>query len=88
MKKIGSAAARRQLAELLDRAHSGEPSIIMKRGKPYAVLTSPDQCQIPSTQTDLLALRGSGAGLWGKAPAETVAALRQEWDGMSGRSPF
>lgn len=80
MQKIGSEAARRQLPELLDRAHSGEPTLIMKRGEPYAVLASPDQCQIPSTQAGLLALRGSGAGLWGEAPGETVATLREEWD--------
>jgi len=80
MEKIGSEAARRQLPRLLDRAHSGEPSIIMKRGKPYAVLAAPDQCRIPSSRGGLLALRGSGAGLWGEAPADTVAALREEWD--------
>ncbi|TQE99202.1 MAG: type II toxin-antitoxin system Phd/YefM family antitoxin [Spiribacter salinus] len=80
MQKIGSEAARRQLPELLDRAHSGEPSIIMKRGKAYAVLASPDQCRIPSTQAGLLGLRGSGAGLWGQSPADTVTAQREEWD--------
>jgi len=80
MEKIGSEAARRQLPELLDRAHSGEPAIIMKRGKPYAALVPLDQCQIPSPKGGLLALRGSGAGLWGDAPAKTVAALREEWD--------
>lgn len=80
MEKIGSEAARRQLPELLDRAHGGEPSVIMKRGKPYAVLASPDQCRIPSTRGGLLGLRGSGAGLWGESPTETVAALREEWD--------
>ncbi|QIT55874.1 type II toxin-antitoxin system prevent-host-death family antitoxin [Aquisalimonas sp. 2447] len=80
MQKIGSEAARRQLPELLERAHRGEPSIIMKRGKPYALLASPDQCRIPSTQAGLLGLRGSGSGLWGETPAKTVAALREEWD--------
>ncbi|WP_018871323.1 MULTISPECIES: type II toxin-antitoxin system Phd/YefM family antitoxin [unclassified Thioalkalivibrio] len=80
MQKIGSEAARRQLPNLLDRAHSGEPAIIMKRGKPYAILAAPDQCKIPSSQAGLLALRGSGAGLWGTEPAKTVADLREEWD--------
>ncbi len=80
MEKIGSEAARRQLPTLLDRAHGGEPSIIMKRGEPYAVLASPDQCRISSNQSGLLGLRGSGAGLWGEAPSNTVAELREEWD--------
>ncbi|WP_443081502.1 type II toxin-antitoxin system Phd/YefM family antitoxin [Thiohalorhabdus sp.] len=80
MQKIGSEAARRQLPELLDRAHSGEPAIIMKRGKPYAALVSLDQCQLASPKAGLLALRGSGSGLWGQAPAETVGSLRGEWD--------
>ena len=79
MEKIGSEAARRQLPKLLDQAHNGEPLIIMKRGKPYAVLASPDQCRMPSTQAGLLGLRGSGAGLWRESPADTVAALREEW---------
>lgn len=78
--KIGSEAARRQLPELLERAHGGEPCIIMKRGKAYAVLASPDQCRIPSSQGGLLGLRGSGAGLWGEEPADNVAAMRDEWE--------
>jgi len=80
MQKIGSEAARRQLPELLDQAHSGEATIIMKRGKPYAALVALDQCRVPSSSTGLLALRGSGRGLWGQRPAETVAGLREEWE--------
>jgi len=80
MEKIGSEAARRQLPELLERAHRGEASIIMKRGKPYAILAALDQYRTPSTQTGLLGLRGSGTGLWGDTPTDTVAALREEWD--------
>lgn len=80
MHKIGSEAARRELPRLLDLAHSGEPAMILKRGKPYAILASPEQCKLPSTPVGLLALRGSGSGLWGKKPAETLAAMREEWD--------
>jgi prevent-host-death family protein len=80
MHKIGSEAARRQLPELLEQAHSGEPAIITKRGQPYAALVPLDQCQIPSARAGLLALRGSGTGLWGSAPTETVDTLRAEWD--------
>ncbi|MBS3800659.1 MAG: type II toxin-antitoxin system Phd/YefM family antitoxin [Thioalkalivibrio sp.] len=80
MEKIGSEAARRQLPKLLDRAHSGKPSIIMKRGEPYAVLASPDQYRISSNQCGLLSLRGSGAGLWGETPANKVAEQREEWE--------
>lgn len=80
MEKIGSEAARRQLPGLLDKAHSGKASLIMKRGKPYAILASPDQWQMPSNQPGLMALRGSGKGLWGKKPSATINTLRNEWE--------
>ena len=80
MEKIGSEAARRQLPALLERAHEGKASLIMKRGKPYAVLAAPDQWRVPSNSYGLLGLRGSGKGLWGESPVETVAAMRDEWE--------
>lgn len=80
MQKIGAEAARRRLPELLDRAHAGEGSIILKRGIPYAALVALDQRIEPRGSGGLLALRGTGAGLWGQKAAETVAAYRREWE--------
>lgn len=80
MEKIGSEAARRQLPALLERAHEGKASLIMKRGKPYAVLAAPDQWRVPAAGSGLLGLRGSGKGLWGKSPVATVATMRDEWE--------
>ena len=33
------------------------------------------------TGADLLSLRGTGRGLWGADAGQTVADLRNEWDG-------
>lgn len=79
MEKIGSEAARRQLPALLERAHEGKASLIMKRGKPYAVLAAPDQWRAPTGGSGLLGLRGSGKGLWGESPVGAIAAMRDEW---------
>ncbi len=80
MERIGSEAARRQLPALLERAHQGQASVIMKRGQPYAALVPLDQCRLPAGGSGLLGLRGSGRGLWGEGPAATVAAMRDEWE--------
>lgn len=80
MQKVGAEAARRRLPELLDRAHAGEASIILKRGIPYAALVALDQ-QIESRgKGGLLSLRGTGAGLWEHKATEVVAAYRREWE--------
>ena len=80
MRKIGSEAARRRLPELLEQARAGEGTIILKRGVPYAALVSLGQCLESSGQGGLLALRGSGAGLWGESATKAVGACRCEWE--------
>lgn len=80
MLKIGAEAARRRLPELLDRAHAGEGAVILKRGVPYAALVALDQHVEPSGQGGLLAMRGSGRGLWDRPVAERVEAYRSEWE--------
>lgn len=79
MLEINAEAARRRLPELLDRAHGGEVSVIKKRGTPYAALVPMDQHKKQSSSLSLLALRGSGAGLWGENAAKTIAQGRDEW---------
>jgi prevent-host-death family protein len=77
---LGIEVTRRRLPELVAAAHRGEATLITKHGQPYAAL-------VPARMLDagrrppasLLALRGSAAGLWGRHPARSVKALREEW---------
>lgn len=82
MLTVGSEAARRRLPELLDRAHSGESSVIEKRGQPYAVLvplSDVDELAAAREGEGLFSLRGSGEGLWGNDIVAQIEALRDEW---------
>jgi prevent-host-death family protein len=76
--EIGAEAARKRLPELLDRAHAGESSIIMKRGVPYAALVPLDQRVEPGCG-GLMALKGSGGGLWGDGVSQALDKYRDEW---------
>ncbi len=75
----GAEDARAHLPELLERAHHGSPTIITKRGRPYAALVSIEAVSRPPHLL-LSSLKGSGAGLWGEDAARTVAILRDEWE--------
>lgn len=79
MLEIGAEAARKRLPELLERAHAGKPSIIKKRGVPYAALVPLDQRIDLSVSGGLLALLGTGSGLWGMDITETITEYRDEW---------
>lgn len=71
---LGADEARTRLPELLERAHNGHTALITKRGRPYAALVP---VPAPRVRTPILALAGSGAGLWiGDA---AIASLRDEW---------
>ncbi len=80
MLEIGAEAARKRLPELLDRAHAGEMSIIKKRGVPFAALVPLDQRISATAGEGLLALKGTGAGLWGQDVVNTIDHLRGEWE--------
>lgn len=78
-KILGSEAAREKLPELLELAHSGSSTIITKHGKPYAALV-PVSSVIPSRRrVSVLALSGTGAGLWGDDSSRAVTNMRNEW---------
>jgi|AP45_3_1055517.scaffolds.fasta_scaffold64178_3 prevent-host-death family protein len=79
MIKIGSEKARKKLPELLDKAKNGEQAIITKHGVPYAIITSVDQGML-ATSDGILALLGTGKGLWGDSPENFVDELREEWE--------
>jgi len=77
--KIGSEEARRKLPELLDRAHAGEHLIITKRGTAYAEIGPVPTRQDTVRGDGILALRGTGTGMWGDRASDWVADLRDEW---------
>lgn len=78
-KTFGAEEARTLLPELLERAHHGKASLITKRGKPYAAIVPVAQVTAGKKGISLLALEGTGRGLWGRHPAASVARMRDEW---------
>ncbi len=79
LRMIGLEQGRSTLPELAARAHAGEPSLLTKHGKPIAAIVSPDVVLQTRPKVRFLSLRGTGRGLWGDAPARTLADLRDEW---------
>jgi prevent-host-death family protein len=75
----GVEETRQQLPALLDEAHAGEAVVITKRGKPYAAIVPLAALPAGEPRPSFLALRGSGAGLWGDDAAAWVDRLREEW---------
>jgi len=79
----GLEQARIHLPTIVANAHAGVRSIITKHGKPYAAVVPLQDVQKTSTAADgtagILALRGTGRGLWGANVGQTVAELRDEW---------
>jgi prevent-host-death family protein len=75
----GAEEARNQLPELLDAAESGRATIITRHGRPVAVLAPLGDLVANDAQASLLALEGSGHGLWGKDSAKGLDAQRDEW---------
>lgn len=78
-KTCGAEEARATLPELLEQAHRGRVTVITKRGRPYAALVPAQRLGAGTRRVSLLALRGSGAGLWGDARA-SIAGMRDEWE--------
>lgn len=81
----GAEEARNTLPSLLERAETGEATIITKHGRRVAAIVPIQQydeylaLRPLSQQRSLLALRGSGAGLWGEDSTRTIPELRDEW---------
>lgn len=80
----GLEQARIQFPSIVANAHAGIASIITKHGKPYAAIVPLQDLQnVPAESgpvPGLLALRGTGRGLWGANVGQTVSDLRDEWD--------
>ena len=83
MANYGLEQARIQLPMIVAEAHAGVRSIITKHGKPYAAIVPIEDIQKSPTDADLasgiLALRGTGRGLWGPHVGQAVSELRDEW---------
>jgi prevent-host-death family protein len=75
----GSEEARNELPRLLEDAEGGRTTIITRRGKPVAALVPLETYQGSGRQQSLLALEGSGRGLWGRNSTRTLDKLRAEW---------
>lgn len=76
----GAEEARSQLPALLDAAEQGESTVITRRGRSIAALVPIEAHAASARQQSLLAVEGSGRGLWGKNSARTVRKLREEWE--------
>jgi prevent-host-death family protein len=76
---INAETARAQLPHLIAQAQAGRVSVITRHGKAAAVIGPVSQLDARLSTSSLLALRGSGVGLWGETPSRTVDALRDEW---------
>lgn len=78
-KGIGAEQARQRLPQLLDRASRGQTTIITKHGKPCAAIVPVASARASSRAVGLVALMGSGKGLWGD-PTRYVREARDEWE--------
>jgi prevent-host-death family protein len=79
MVRKGAEEARIQLPALLEAAENGQSTIITRHGRPVAALVPIEACATAVRQESLIALEGSGRGLWGKDSVRTVRKLRDEW---------
>lgn len=78
-RRKGAEEARNQLPELLKAAEQGHSTIITKHGRPVAALVPIEAYSSSRRQQSLLALKGTGRGLWGKDSVRTLRELRDEW---------
>ncbi|MGE0796763.1 MAG: type II toxin-antitoxin system Phd/YefM family antitoxin [Lautropia sp.] len=79
MRSIGIEEGRRTLPELVSQAGAGKPTLLTRHGRPVAAIVPAGALARHRPRARLLALRGSGRGLWGGSPAAVVDLLRREW---------
>lgn len=74
---------RKQWPSIVADAHAGKACIITKHGKPYAAIVPIEEFEqtraTANAGSGLLALRGTGRGLWGADVGQTLTDLRKEW---------
>jgi prevent-host-death family protein len=74
----GAEDARNQMPALLEAAEKGTSTIITKHGRPVAALVPLAVLSASGQQKSLLAMKGTGRGLWGTS--QTLRAMRDEWN--------
>lgn len=77
---IGLEQARSKLPELVTSAGAGTTHVITRHGRPVAALVPLAAAGPAHRSSGLLALRGTGRGLWGAELSRTIDDLRAEWD--------
>jgi prevent-host-death family protein len=81
--QYGLEQARAQLPLIASEAAAGYSTVITRHGKPVAVVVPVEQWRDQQarslSQAGVLALRGSGRGLWPEGAVPAVAQLREEW---------
>ena len=75
----GVEETRQQLPSLLESAHAGQAVIITRRGISYAALVPIEELLAALPRPSVVALRGSGRGVWGKDVAGGVGRMRSQW---------
>jgi prevent-host-death family protein len=77
----GLEQARSHLPSIVAEARAGKRSIITRHGKPCAAVVPLNEVVKPPGKRlgGILALRGTGKGLWGKNSSKTLADLRDDW---------
>jgi antitoxin (DNA-binding transcriptional repressor) of toxin-antitoxin stability system len=78
----GLEQARIQLPAIAANAFAGVASVITRHGKPLAAVVPFAQWQTSrlGTNAGILALQGTGQGLWGPSASQRVGELRDEWE--------
>lgn len=74
----GAEEARQQLPAILSAAESGRTTIITRHGRSVAAVV-PAAAVKRRNPVSLLALAGTGRGMWGRNSARAIAEMRDEW---------
>ncbi len=75
----GAEEARQQLPAILSAAASGRTTLITRHGRSVAAVV-PAAAVKRRKPVSLLALAGTGRGLWGRGSARSIGKLRDEWN--------
>jgi antitoxin (DNA-binding transcriptional repressor) of toxin-antitoxin stability system len=80
----GAEAARQELPAILDAAERGTATIVTRRGRAIAAVVplhvlEEHRAAHTTKPASLLAVAGTGKGLWGKDVTARIANLRDEW---------